>query len=282
MFFGFFLVWNFPHLVSTHWMVGGLCVVGVAIGCFVAVVPFILDYRAAEKVLEINAVGAVAEKIENLEQFMQKISAVTDQWHVVHDSVAESAEKTALSAKQISEKMANEVREFSEFMKKMNDSEKSALRLEVEKSRRGEGEWVQTLVRILDHVFALHVAAVRSNQPRVAEQISQFQNTCRGAVHRLGLVSFIGEPNEPLNAERHQVVGANGKPANGGVIAETIGQGYTFQGKLIRPALVRLRETTPAAPVATIPPVATTPAPAEETHVLDEDEEQEDLELKAD
>ena len=63
--------------------------------------------------------------------------------------------------------MTGEVRQFTEFMQKMNDSEKAALRLEVEKLRRGEGEWLQVLVRILDHVFALHAAAVRSGEPKV-------------------------------------------------------------------------------------------------------------------
>ena len=82
--------------------------------------------------------------------------------------------------------MAAEVREFSEFMQKMNDSEKAALRLEIEKFRRGEGEWLQVLVRILDHVFLLHAAAARSGQPKLAEQIAQFSKRLprRRAPHR--------------------------------------------------------------------------------------------------
>ena len=32
------------------------------------------------------------------------------------------------------------------------------------------------------------------------------------------------------------------KLPDGAVVAETVGAGYTFQGKLLRPALVRLRE----------------------------------------
>ena len=82
--------------------------------------------------------------------------------------------------------MAAEVREFSEFMQKMNDSEKAALRLEIEKLRRGEGEWLQVLVRILDHVFLLHAAAMRSGQPKLVGQISQFSKRLprRRAAHR--------------------------------------------------------------------------------------------------
>jgi molecular chaperone GrpE (heat shock protein) len=143
-------------------------------------------------------------------------------------------------------------------MKKMNDSEKAALRLEVEKLRRGEGEWLQMLVRILDHVFALHSAALRSNQPKsVADQIGQFQNACRGTVRRIGLVSFVGEPNEPFDPERHQLGDAKQKPFDGAVIAETLGAGYTFQGKLLRPAVVRLRDVNTPPPVAAVVPAKT-------------------------
>ena len=122
------------------------------------------------KAIEVNALGAVAEKIQNLEKLAAQIGSATNQWL----EVQAQAEKTAAGAKQIADKMAAEVREFSEFMQKMNDSEKAALRLEVEKFRRGEAEWLQVLVRIFDHIFALHAAAARSGQPKLAEQIAQF------------------------------------------------------------------------------------------------------------
>ena len=56
---------------------------------------------------------------------------------------------------------------------------------------------------------------------------------------------FIAEPDEPFNAERHQAVGGEEKPPAGAVVAETVGAGFTFQGRLLRPALVRLRQTNP-------------------------------------
>lgn len=252
-----------------HWAFVAVCLACVSLGAIVAIIPYYLDYKAMEKALEVNALGTVAGKIEDLEQFTEKISAVTEQWHVVHDSVGQSAEKTAVAAKQIADKMGTEVREFAEFMKKMNDSEKSALRLEVEKFRRGETEWLQTLVRILDHVFALHAAAVRSSQPKVAEQITQFQIVCRETVRRLGLGAFVGEPDEAFDPERHRLADPKQKPFDGAVIAETIASGYTFQGKLLRPAIVRLRDVAP--------PVS---APAEKTKVLDDAPD--DLALEAD
>jgi molecular chaperone GrpE (heat shock protein) len=211
----------------------------VAVGAVLGCVPFILDYRVMVKAVEAAALGGIAEKIQNLDKLATQISSATNEW----TNAQAQAEKTSAGAKEISDKMAEEVREFTGFMKKMNDSEKSALRLEVEKMRRGEAEWLQVLVRILDHVFLLHAAAARSGQPKVADQIANFQNACRDAVRRIGVTPFAAEPDEPFNAERHQAVD-EAKPPAAAVVAETVGAGYTFQGKLLRPALVRLKEST--------------------------------------
>ena len=127
-------------------------------------------------------------------------------------------------------------------MQKINDSEKAALRLEVEKLHRGEAEWLQMLVHVFDHVFVLHAAAASSGQPKLAGQITQFQNACRDTVRRIGLTPFAAEPGEPFDAARHQVAESKEKPPAGAVVAETIGSGYTFQGRLLRPAIVRLRQ----------------------------------------
>ena len=121
--------------------------------------------------------------------------------------------------------------------------------------RRSEGEWLQMLVRVLDHVFALHTGAVRTGDQRFIEPITNFQNACRDTVRRLGLTPYIAEPDELFNAERHQVAGKPETIPNGAVVTETIGAGYTFQGKMLRPAVVRLCEAK--APVAESAPVAT-------------------------
>ncbi|MGH8022735.1 MAG: nucleotide exchange factor GrpE [Limisphaerales bacterium] len=269
---GYIFAVQAPHAIR-HWEIFIVC---VAAGAGIGIVPFILDYRAMGKVIEINALGAVAEKIQNLEQFCAQISAATGRWAAVQEFVGENAEKTATAARQIAEKMSVEARDFSEFMKKMNDSEKSALRLEVEKLRRGESEWLQMLVRILDHTFALHTAALRSNQPKVIEQIAQFQNACQGAVRRMGLNSFVAQPNEPFDPARHQLLDIKQKPADGSVVSETLATGYTFQGKLLRPALVRIREAAPELEEApTVTPIATNAPngtePAQDSLALDAD-----------
>jgi molecular chaperone GrpE (heat shock protein) len=238
MAFAYFFVLRAPRAIG-HWEIAAAC---VAFGAVLGIIPFILDYRAMGKVIEVNALGAVSEKIQNLEKLAAQISSATSQLADVQETVKGNSDKTIAAAKGIADKMAAEVREFSEFMKKMNDSEKATLRLEVEKSRRGETEWLQVLVHILDHIFALHGAAVRAGQPQVITQIAHFQNACRGTVRRIGLAAFVATPGEPFDTERHQVAGGKEKPSADAVVAETVAAGYTFQGKLFRPAIVRLRK----------------------------------------
>ena len=245
--FAYLIVWKSPHPIS-KWEILA-CFASAALGAVIGILPFLLDYRAMGTALQVNALGAVADKIQDLEKIAAQVSSATNQWEVVQSQ----AEKTTAGAKQIADKMGAEVREFSEFMQKINDSEKATLRLEVEKLHRGEAEWLQMLVRVFDHIFALHAAAMRSGQPQLAEQITHFQNACRGTVRRIGLTAFAAEPGETFDATRHQVADAKGKPPDGAVVAETIASGYTFQGKLLRPAMVRVREAGAAAAPPPLP-----------------------------
>ena len=240
--FAVFIVWKSRHPISEGEAV--LCIVVVAIGAVVGCLPFVLDYRAIGKVIEVNALGAVADKISDLEKLAAQINSATNEWM----NVQSQAEKTSAGSKEIADKMATEVREFGQFMQKINDSEKATLRLEAEKLRRSESEWLQIVVRILDHVFSLNLAAARSGQPELAGQIASFQNACLGVARRVGLVSFIAEPDKPFDPERHQIAGNRAQPAEGAVVGETVGAGYTFQGRLLRPAVVHLRKENPPAP----------------------------------
>jgi molecular chaperone GrpE (heat shock protein) len=251
----YFIVWKSPHPIAKWEIIA--CFASAALGTVIGTLPFILDYRAMGKALEVNALSAVADRIQDLERVTALISSATNEW--VHAQT--QAEKTSNSAKEIADKMADEAHQFAKVMQKLNDNEKSALRLEVEKFRRAEAEWLQVLVRIMDHVFALHAAAERSGKPRVAEQMAQFQNACREAAHRVGLVPFTATPDELFDAKRHQVVNMESEPPAGAVVAETVGAGFTYQGKLLRPVLVRLREASP--PAASPAPAGEAPVPTE-------------------
>lgn len=234
----FMIVWREPHPISHT--EAGLIALLATVGAVIGALPFVLEYRAFLKVVEVNALGAAVEQIQALEKIGPQISSVTDQWSRMQEATERNSTKTIAASQEIAQKIAAEAREFSEFMQKMNDNEKAALRLEVEKSRRGEGEWLQVLVRILDHIYALHSAAVRSGQPELAAQIGNFQNACCGVARRVGLAVFEAERDKPFDPQSHQVAGSD-KPAEGSLVAETMSAGYTYQGRLLRPALVRIK-----------------------------------------
>jgi molecular chaperone GrpE (heat shock protein) len=232
------LVWH-AHQPITHTEAGMICAF-IAVGALVGVLPFILEYRAFLKVVEVNALGTAVEQIQAVEKIGAQIFSVTDQWTRMQEATERYSTLAITGSREIAEKMSAEVREFSEFMQKMNDSEKSAMRLEIEKGRRAEGEWLQVLVRIFDHIYALHNAAARSGQPELAAQISNFQNACCTVARRMGLAMFEAERDKPFDPKSHQLPGKETAP-EGALVAETVGAGYTYQGRLLRPALVRLK-----------------------------------------
>lgn len=237
-----YIVQQNPHALNLTQL--SLLISAVAVGALLVVAPFVLEYRAALKFAEADQLADAVAQIENLQTLAKQISGATAQWQ----DVQSAAGKTATSAKEISEQMAGEVANFTEFMKKANDTEKSALRLEVDKARRAEGEWLQIVVRILDHIFALHQAAARSGQPELIAQLNHFQNACRDVARRIGLLPLAVEANQPFDGERHKLLDSETAPA-GALIGEVLAAGYTYQGQPLRPALVKLQaaEEEPAA-----------------------------------
>ncbi|HEY2083167.1 MAG TPA: hypothetical protein VGI88_10310, partial [Verrucomicrobiae bacterium] len=163
------------------------CVACVGAGAVFSIWPYVLEYRSAEKLVEMGALTSVVSQVQNLEQLAAQISGATAQWQTVQ----ESADKTARHAKEIAQGIATEAKSFQEFFKEANETEKNTLRLEVDKLRRIEAEWLQVVVRILDHVHALNRAAAHSRQPNVIEQLSRFQVACHDAARRVGLTPFI-------------------------------------------------------------------------------------------
>jgi len=239
---------NYP---LTSFAIGAICL-SVALGALFAVLPFLLEYRIKFKLVESESLTTAVQQIKNLEDIATQINLATGLWQTVQ---AHSG-KTVTAAKEIGDRMTTEAKNFAEFMQKANDSEKGILRLEVEKLRRSEADWIQVVIRMLDHTFALHGAAVRSGRSGVTEQLTQFQNALRDAARRVGLTPFTAAAGEAFDATKHQVNDA-AKPEPDAKVAETLATGYTFRGQLIRPALVTIAtpQVEEAAP-------ATLPAPA--------------------
>ena len=234
----------------------GLMVACVATAAFFGVFPFVLEFRALLKLAESESLQSVVGQIDQLESIATQISGATARWQ----GVQESATSTAANARSIAETMANEVKAFNKFMEKAQDSERATLHLEVQKLRRAEADWLQVLIHFLDHTYALHKAAARSTHRGVADQVSAFQNACRDVARRVGLTPFAAAASEPFNAERHQVLEGIGKVPEGAVVADTIATGYTYQGRIVRPALVQLKSDG-AAPTASPDAPETAPKP---------------------
>jgi molecular chaperone GrpE (heat shock protein) len=213
------------------------CTLCVTVGAGCALLPFLLEYRVLTRLLVAEQLASATADIQKLEQFAGQIRHATGLWQTVQ----ESADKTAKNAGEIADRMAAQMKDFNEFVRSANEGEKAALRLEVDKLRRAEADWLQVLVRMLDHTYALHRAALRSGQPTLVDQLGQFQHACRDAARRVGLAPFVAAPAEPFDAQRHQLSNADLKPAADAVVAETLATGYTYQGRILRPALVSLR-----------------------------------------
>src|SRR5688572_25568894 len=189
----YFIYWE-SKIPLSRWELtaGGVC---VALGAVFGILPYLLEYRGLLKLAEISTLESVTEKIQKLEAVAAQINGATNNWQ----SAQEQADKTAALAREIADRMAAEARDFSEFMEKLNQGEKTNLRLEVEKLRRAEVDWLNVLVHTLDHVYALYHAAERSGQGNLTGQLGQFQNACRDAARRVGLLPLLANHADPFD-----------------------------------------------------------------------------------
>ena len=227
-------------LYQSTWPLGlwqiGFCLAAIVFGAGFSVVPFLREHRAGLHLAEAHTLAAAVAEFENLKVVQAQIEKATGQWHTAQEHAA----STVNAAKTITDRMKTEAQEFMTFLQKANDTEKAHLRLEVEKLRRTENDWLQITVRILDHIYALNHAAARSGQPALISQLGQFQHACRDAARRVGLVPFLAGKGDLFDGKLHQTVDTEEKPAPEDRVGETLATGYTFQGQLLRRALVRI------------------------------------------
>jgi molecular chaperone GrpE (heat shock protein) len=263
-----FLIGDLCLLAAAIFVVGGpgakggigettLMVVCVAIGAILGAIPFILEYRALISLTETTELAAVLDQASRIEAVAAEIRAATSLWQGVHGEAAKAGEAARTAAAQ----MGVETKAFAALMQRANDSERATLRLELDKLRRAEGENLQVIVRILDHVFALHQAGIRSGQPGLIEQLAHFQNACCDAGRWIGLSPFLPKPGEPFDRDRHQLPEGVPAPLPGAVVDHALAVGFSFQGRLLRPSLVKLQDTAAASSAPAEPPSELPPAP---------------------
>ena len=225
-----------------------LVLVSVGLGAWIGATPFVMEYRAAMRFAEADRLASAVTQIEKLEAVGDMIKMATGQWQTVQ----EHCDKAVSAASAVSDSMVAEAKNFAEFLRKAHDTEKAHLRLEVDKARRAESEWLQILVRLFDHIYALYLAGARSGQPALSQQLANFQSACREIVRRVGLVPIEAKEDEAFDEMKHQLVESGMPPPPGARIVETVATGYTFQGQPLRPPIVRVQspEPTNAAPVS--------------------------------
>ena len=232
------IVTEAPHpLPLAHALLLTAAVLG---GAVMSIVPFVVEHKAAVQMEELDTLKSAAVQLTDLQQLTQQIRFASSQWQTVQ----ENCTKTVAVATEMGGKMVEEGKAFSEFMRKTTDAEKTHLRLEIDKLKRAENDWLEVVVRICDHVFALHKAAVRSGQSGLIEQLSLFQRAVRDSARRIGLVAHEATENEPFDERLHQLVDPAQAVAAGAIIAETVATGYTMQGQPIRRIVVALKDTS--------------------------------------
>ncbi len=204
-------------------------------GAWLACLPFLKEYEASVKFTETGHLVDTMARLDQLDGVAERIAAATGQWQSVQDRAGQTAEL----AKGVVDRLAREAESFAGVVQRTADGERQTLKLEVEKLRRVEGDWVQAVGRIMDHVFALHVAAVRTGQHGLVEQIDRFHSACREALRRVGFMPIVAAPDEPFDPRKHQLPEPGDVP-EGALVDETVAPGFVFQGRLLRPVVVRI------------------------------------------
>lgn len=214
------------------------CLIAAGWGAWFSIKPWLVEHDARLKLTESSTLKSSLEQIKELDAVAALIRNANSQWQGVQDASG----RTVAAAQEIAERMKAETADFMKFIQKAHDQERANLRLEVDKLRRMEGDWLKTVVQILDHIYALNQAAIRSGQEPLIAQLAQFQNACRDVSRRMGLAPYIPTKLEPFNAQGHQLPNPEEAVPEGARVGEVLATGFTYQGQLLRRALVLLAE----------------------------------------
>jgi molecular chaperone GrpE (heat shock protein) len=223
------------------WWEAVLLLACVTAGAGCCVLPFLRRHQDEQALAQAGLMADALNRLQKIDEVAAQITGATQQWREFRIQTDE----ISASTKSLVGSIAAETKAFGELLQKANDSEKGHLRLEAEKLRRTETEWLQVVIHILDHVSLLYLAARHSAQPGLLDQIGQFQNGCRDIARRVGLAPITGREGDPFDPTLHQLKDKTASVENA-LVGETLAPGYTYQGKLVRRTLVALKASTPA------------------------------------
>ena len=110
-----------------------------AAGC--GVLPFLRRDEDEQALAQARLLADSVSQLQKLDQVAAQVLGATNQWREYEQHAADSV----AAAKAVSDSVAAESHALREFLQKVNDSEKAHLRVEAEKLRRAEAEWLQVL-----------------------------------------------------------------------------------------------------------------------------------------
>ena len=251
-----------PQVKKWPFVVGDLVLIGVAIwivvasgyqpsgwnlamiiaclglGIFFSVLPFLAEFREESRRFDANQFQSTLEQIRQLESVGELIAAATDQWQ----GVQRECDGVVKTAAEVAARNQAETDRLIEITQKADTRERDHLRLEVEKQRRGERDWLEVLVGIMDHIFALHRAAVRSGQTKLIKQIEGFHAACSDICRRVGLSQYVVEAGEVFDSKLHKAAEGQNVLENA-IVEDTVAPGFSFQGHPIRLPMVAVKQS---------------------------------------
>ncbi len=235
-----FLVAALAIIMKTPHPIGGTqifaAIICVALGAWAGMTPFLRDHDVQIRLAESDYLKDTVSEIKQLKTVANYVQTATAQWQ----SLQENSGKATGAMKDMADRLSSDAKNFAESVKKANDGEKQTLRLEVEKMKRAEGEGLKIMVALLDHVYALYSAGVRSGQPTVVQQLTGFQAACRDVVRRVGLVPIEANVGDLFDPSIHQAHDNTDHTQPGALITGALATGYSYQGQILRPPLVTL------------------------------------------
>jgi molecular chaperone GrpE (heat shock protein) len=243
-----------PFEGTTDMLIVIACLITAAIAAWFSLLPWLKEHHASIQLSDSSNLKSSLEQIRNVEKVADLIRQSNSQWQGVQDASA----RTLASAREITDKMKLEADEFVKFISNAHDQERAGLRLEVEKLRRMEGDWIKVAVQMLDHVFALARAAERSGQQQLIKQLQQFQNACRDVARRMGLTPFVPVIGDVFDHRAHQLPNPQMTAQEGDLIKDVLASGFSYQGQMLRRSLVLLDSSAANAETSAAEPEAIT------------------------
>jgi molecular chaperone GrpE (heat shock protein) len=247
---------------TTDMVIVAVCIAAAGVAAWISIIPWLKEHEASVHLSDSANLKSSLEQIKSVEKVADLIRQSNAQWQTVQEASA----RTVASAREITDRMKVEAEEFTKFLSHAHDQERAGLRLEVEKLRRMEADWIKVSVQTLDHVFALTRAAEQSGQANLIRQLHQFQNACRDVARRMGLSTFVPVIGEPFDARAHQLPNQQTPSQEGEKVQDVLASGFTYQGQLLRRSLVLIdssaSESAPGEPSRA--PIAAETEPAED------------------